>query len=104
MQAVLRAHPKLKWQGVSTWPPQLGGAYAPGDVFPVVDETTLADVEVHERDLFPLRLGVTVDYAGRKHSGQIWADDPEVIRKLYRFLRTRIGRSMHEIGEEVIDL
>jgi hypothetical protein len=63
-------------------------------------------VAVHERDLAgPVRLGVTVrDHAGWKHSGQVWADDPEVIRKLHRFLANRIGRSMREIGKEVVDL
>ena len=105
MKAVLREHPKLRWRGVTTWPPQLGGAFVDGDKFPAPDETTLTEVTVHERDLAgPLRLGVTVDYSGRKHSGQVWADDPDAIRNLYRFLSTRVGHPMREISNEVVDL
>lgn len=104
MQEILRKHPKLKWRGVTTWPPQLGGV-VDRERFPQADETILADVTVHDQDFAgPRRVGVTVDYAGRKHSGQVFADDSEVIAKLYGFLRAHIGDPLSKIENEIVDL
>ena len=105
MQGILRNHPKLKWLGIQTWPPQLGGAYAPGDIFPDPEETTLADVEIYDRDFAgPRRLGITVEFGDRKLYGQVWADDPEVVDRLYSFLKRRQGHSLREISNEQIYL
>src|SRR5579885_3176862 len=96
----LRNHPKLRWRGISTWPPQVGGAYGRGDEFPMLGDGVLEDVKILEHDLVgPRRLGVTVAYGGRKYSGQVPVDDPEVVTHLYAFLKTRVGRSLREIGD-----
>ncbi len=105
MQQMLRNHPKLKWRGISTWPPRLGGPYAPGEVLPDPEETTLADVELIDLDFAgPRRLAIWLEFSGRRHAGQIWADDPEVVDKLYNLLKLRKGRPLREISNEQVDL
>lgn len=88
MKAHLWEHPKLKWQGISTWPPQCGGAYGPGDKFPMPGEGNLDDVEIREEDYIGARrLSITIDYLGRKYSGQLPLDDPDAVTRLYEFLK-----------------
>jgi hypothetical protein len=105
MKAHLAEHPKLKWHGISTWTPQCGGAYGPKDKFPLPGQGNLEDVEIHEEDYIgPRRLGVTIDYRGRKYSGQLPADDPEAVTRLYEFLKKNRRRPLTEISNEVVDL
>jgi hypothetical protein len=105
MEAHLRDHPKLKWHGISTWPPQAGGAHGGGDISPALGEGNLADVRLQERDYIgPRRLAVTIEHQGREYGGQAPADDPEVITRLYSFLKRRIGHSLNQISDEIADL
>lgn len=105
MKAYLSEHPKLKWRGISTWPPQCGGAYGPGDKFPMPGEGNLEEVEVREPDYVgPRRLSVTINYLGRKYSGQMPMDDPEAVTRLYAFLKERRGQPLTAIGNELVDL
>jgi hypothetical protein len=105
MKACVREHPKLKWQGISIWPPQWGGSYGPGDKFPRPEEGQLEEVQINEEDYIgPRRLGVTIRFEGRKYSGQMPLDDPEAATRLYEFLKERLGQPLSEIGNEVVDL
>ncbi len=68
-------------------------------------EGNLDDVEIREEDYIgPRRLSVTIDYLGRKYSGQLPVDDPDAVTRLYEFLKNRRGRPLSEISNEVVDL
>ncbi len=105
VKAQLRNHPKVKYKGVSSWPPMWAGAYGPGDTFPGPEDGILEDVELVERDFIgPRRLELLMSYRGLKSSGQIWVDDQKVISILYEALKKLIGRPIREIGDFQIDL
>lgn len=105
MKACLREHPKVAWQGIQTWPPQVVGAPGPGDRHLMLGEGNLDNVEIREEDYIgPRRLSVTVDFMGRKYSGQLPADDPQVVTNLYQFLKKHLGEPVSEIGKQVVDL
>jgi hypothetical protein len=64
----------------------------------------LADVKIRERDYIgPRRLAVTIEYEGREYKGQVPLDDPEVVTRLYSFLKKRIGHHLSEISDEIAD-
>jgi hypothetical protein len=68
-------------------------------------EGNLDNVEIREEDYIgPRRLSITIDYDGRKYSGQLPADDPQAVTHLYEFLKNRRGRPLIEIGNELVDL
>jgi hypothetical protein len=105
MKEYLRDHPKLRWQGISTWPPQCSGSYGRGDKFPALGQGKLAGVKILAEDYIgPRRLGVTIEHGGMMSSGQVPADDPEVVTRLYEFLKDRIGQPLGKIGDELVDL
>src|SRR5271155_1247657 len=104
IKAPLRNHPKMKYQGISSWPPTWSGAYGVEDTFPGSEDGVLEDVEVVERDFIgPRRLEVLMSYRGRKSPGQIWVDDQKAIPVLYEALRKLVGHPMREIGDLQID-
>jgi hypothetical protein len=105
MKAQLRVHPKLKYQGARTWPPDWSGGYNGGGIFPHGEEGTLEDVAVVERDLIgPERLELANEYKGRKLSGLVWLDEPELVPKLRDILKQHIGAPMRNISELEVDL
>jgi hypothetical protein len=46
----LRVHPKMKWEGYSSWPPSWRGAYDRGDIFPAGEEGVLKSVAIRDGD------------------------------------------------------
>ncbi len=105
MQAQLRTHPKLKYEGARTWPPDWGGAYGPTTLFPIGEQGILREVKLIDRDYIgPSRLELVVDYLGQRHSGQIWVDDTGVIPKLYQILKEHLGEPISDLGSLVVDL
>ena len=105
MRAYLKEHPKLKWHGIRTWPPWAGGSHQTGERYLTPGEGKLADVRLWEEDYAgPRRLGVTVEHLGRKYSGQVPADEPEVVTRLYEFLKGQLDRPLSDISNELVDL
>jgi hypothetical protein len=105
MKAQLRTHPKVKYHGARTWPPDLGGAYDATIVLPIGEEGVLEDVSVAERDYIgPERVDLIVEHQGRRHSGQVWLDDPALAPRLYEILKEHIGSPISEISDLVVDL
>ena len=105
MKAYLRDHPKLNWHGIRTWPPRAGGSHQTGERYLTPGEGKLADVKLWEEDYAgPRRLGVTIEYGGLKYSGQVPADEPEVVTHLYEFLKRQVDRPLRDIGNELVDL
>jgi hypothetical protein len=105
VKAQLRNHPKVKYKGVSSWPPMWAGAYGPKDTFPAPEDGVLEDVELVDRDFIgPRRLELLMSHRGLKSSGQIWVDDEKVIPVLYAALKKMIRHPIREIGNLQIDL
>lgn len=83
----------------------LGGAYDSTTVFPVAEQGVLRDVDIAERDLIgPRRLDLTIEYGGRRHSGQVWVDDPSLVPRLREILQRHIDEPLNEIGSLEVDL
>jgi len=105
MKAELRTHPKVRYHGARTWPPDWGGTYDGSTQIPLGEQGQLEDVSVAERDLIgPERLDLTITYGGRKHSGQVWVDDLTLVPRLYDVLKKHIGLPIQEIGQLEVDL
>jgi hypothetical protein len=103
MKAQLRTHPKLKYKGARTWPPDWSGGY--NGTAPQGEEGRLRDVGVAEKDLIgPQRLDLYVEHEGRRYGGQVWVDDPTLVPKLCDLLKEHIGSPMRQIGELEVDL
>lgn len=59
----LRDHPKMKWHGLRSWPPQWGGSYGPGQKFAIGEVGVLIDVYFREAFvLMAARLTLVIDY------------------------------------------
>lgn len=79
----LRHHPKLRWKGSSTWPPELGGSYGPGTRFPTGEEGVLKEVRLLDADrIGPARLELDVKYEGHTFSGNLLSEDPKFLQGL----------------------
>ena len=100
----LRDHPKMKWHGLLSWPPQWGGSYGPGQKFAIGEVGVLKDVHLREAFVsMPARLNLVIEYEGGTHSGLLLLDDPSFMEPLCRRLRECIGLPIHEIGNSEID-
>jgi hypothetical protein len=61
----LRIHPKMKWEGYSSWPPSWGGANGRGDIFAGGEEGVLRSVTIREGDdTMPIHLELTIEHLG----------------------------------------
>jgi hypothetical protein len=101
----LRVHPKMKWEGYSSWPPSWGGANGCGDIFPGGEEGVLRSVTIREGDdTMPIHLELTIEHLGNTVSGILCCDDATVIPRLYEALSKCFGQSIHEIGDLDVDL
>jgi hypothetical protein len=66
MKGMLRNHPKMRFGGASSWPPQCAGASDAYTEFPVGEQGTLKAVELLPADdTRPARLSLTNEYRGR---------------------------------------
>jgi hypothetical protein len=104
MKAHLYQHPKI-----SKWPPDTGGSYGPGDVFPMPGDGKFYGVKLVEasRQTGPEHLWVTIDFRGRLSSGRILATDPEnhdALVALLNELKEQIGRDIRDISVMEFDL
>lgn len=105
MKAQLRVHPKVRYHGARTWPPDLGEAYDVTTAFPMAEEGILERVSVAERDYIgPERIDLIVERDGRRHSGQVWLDDPALAPRLCEILKKHIGLPLRKISDLEVDL
>lgn len=44
----LRTHPKMEWEGFSSWPPVWTDSYGRAHIFPMGEEGVLTSVEMNE--------------------------------------------------------
>ena len=101
----LRVHPKMKWEGYSSWPPSWGGAYGRGDIFPGGEESVLRSVAIREGDeTMPIHLELTIEHLGNTASGILCCDDAAVVPRLYEVFSKCIGESIRKIGDLEVDL
>jgi hypothetical protein len=94
-KVALQSHPKLS----GIWPPEPGGAYAPGAVIP------LGGVDVLERVFYYAPVGhaqanvsLKTVYQGHSHTRDLLLDDSDFAARLAAFLRDNVGRTIAEIG------
>ena len=91
---------ELKHGPMHAWPPMFGGAYRPGDRFPVGEVGVLRHVDTAKG--IP-GLELEIEYEGRTWSGLMQWDGAEESRdKVRDVLRRYIGKDLHELRD--IDL
>jgi hypothetical protein len=102
----LRAHPKMKWEGFSNWPPAWAGSCGPEDVFPGEEEGVLTGVQMAEAgSTLPRHLTLTMMHLGNTSSAVLCCDDEEeVIPRLFEILKGCIGWELDRIGDLDVDL
>jgi hypothetical protein len=99
-KVALQYHPKLQ----SSWPPQPGGAFAPGTAFP------LDGSDVLERVFYYAPVGhakanvsLKTAYRGRHHTRDLLIDDPDFAQRLASTLREGVGQTIADIGKLEIE-
>lgn len=96
----LRDHPKLRYHGVPTWPPNWGGTYKGHDPIPQGEIGILRNVEkIEANSFYPDHLFLTVEYNGNSYTGGLWIEDSEFFEKFFDFLKKSIGKKTEEIGK-----
>jgi len=77
-----RDHPKLRYHGLPTWPPDWGGVDGGCDVTPRGEVGILHNVAKVEADsLYPERLFLAMEYNGKATSGGLWVEESEFCEK-----------------------
>jgi hypothetical protein len=101
----LRTHPKMKWEGISNWPPTWAGSYSRGDVLPGEEEGVLTGVEMVEPDTTSAcHLTLRREHRGSTSGALLHCDDEEVIPRLFEILKGCIGRPLSQISDLDVDL
>ena len=95
-KVALQYHPKLR----GFWPPEPGGAFAPGAEFPI------DGADVLERVFFYAPVGqakanvsMKTVYKGQYHTRDLLIDDANFAERLASFLREQVGRTIADIGK-----
>src|SRR5947209_8639567 len=96
----LRYHPKMKWRNATSWPPPWAGSYGPGSKFPIGEMGVLKNVEYRQSyGQLPEHLTLDIEYEGGIFSGALCVDDPQLLTRLYPWLRERLGSTIRKIGD-----
>ena len=86
------------------WPPEPGGAFAPGTVFPIAGSDVLERV-FYYAPVGQARANVSLKtiYNGQYHTRDLLIDDSNLAERLASFLREQVGRTIADIGKLEID-
>ena len=96
----LRDHPKLRYHGVPTWPPDWGGTYKGHDLIPQGEIGILRNVEkIDSNSYYPDHLFLTVEYNGKGYTGGLWIEESEFLEKIFDLLKKNKGKKTEEIGK-----
>lgn len=100
----VRNHTKLKYKGVSQWPPGWGGSIGRGTQIPIGETGTLTQVEYCPAH-GPLPAYVAIDIAlnGRSFSGIMQFEDTDFAKRFVEFLSHQIGISITVISGMELD-
>jgi hypothetical protein len=99
-KVALQYHPKLR----DVWPPEPGGAFAPGASFPIDGSDVLERVFFYA----PVRqakanVSLKTVYKGQYHTRDLLIDDANFAERLASFLREQVGRTIADIGKLEVD-
>lgn len=95
----LRDHPKLRWHGVRVWPLPWLGPRAPDAPGPIGEQGILREVECFPAlPSIPARLGLSIEYEGRRFTGVLFLDDADFLVRLRDTLCGCLGRPIAGIG------
>jgi len=78
----------------SSWPPDWGGSYGPGDSLAMGEQGVLKAVDREGNDLV-----LTITFDGRDHSGLLRWTAPPTVEALHMVLEARIGQPIGAIGD-----
>jgi len=108
MRDLLCRHPKVKYLGSPSWPPQPpGGAFKPSEVLPQMGEGALKGATIfrtHGYGGLPDHLELQIEYQGRRYVTQLWVDDPLALEPLRQFLSQHKNLSLDDLSRLEIDL
>jgi hypothetical protein len=101
----LRTHPKIEWEGFSSWPPVWTDSYGRANGFPLGEEGVLTGLEMNEAsNTLPRHLTLTMMHRANSSSAVLCCDDENVIRRLFEILKGCIGWEISRIGDLDVDL
>src|SRR6266699_1903997 len=94
----LRNHPLMtRKSGARAWPPRWTTTRQDEHEMPIGEVGTLQRVWIDEPlDTFVFMF---VEYNGLRYTGTIYFDDSRSCNEIYNLLKTRVGRSIREIGD-----
>ena len=81
------------------WPPQPGGAFTPGQAFPV-DEKVMITRVFPALDEF---VTFTCEFRGKQHSYDLQTSDNGMAKELSRLLERHVGKTLEKFGEFRLD-
>jgi hypothetical protein len=95
VKVALQYHPKLR----DIWPPEPGGGFARGTVFPI------NGADILERVFYYAPVGhakadvsLKTIYQGHYHTRDLLIDDADFAQRLAAFLRDKVGRTIADLG------
>lgn len=100
----LRTHPKIRWSGSASWPPQWVAPYGLKGGAPAGEVGVLKDVRlVRLSPSLPAQLVLVTAYQEVGLTGVLSIDDQDFLQALFVMLQCRIGWSLRDIGDQTID-
>ena len=99
-KVALQYHPKLR----DIWPPEPGGAFAPGAAFPI-DGSDVLERVFYYAPVGQAKANVSLKtvYSGQYHTRDLLINDANFAERLASFLREQVGRTIADLGKREID-
>jgi hypothetical protein len=99
-KVALQYHPKLR----NIWPPDPGGAFAPGTTIPIDGSDVLERVFYYAPvGQAKANLSLKTVYQRQYHTRDLLIDDANFAERLASFLREQVGRTISDLGKLEID-
>jgi len=99
-KVALQYHPKLR----NIWPPDPGGAFAPGAAIPI-DGSDVLERVFYYAPVAQAKANVSLKtvYKGQYHTRDLLIDDANFAERLALYLREQVGRTIADLGKLEID-
>jgi hypothetical protein len=93
----LRDHPLMtRKSGMPTWPP-IWTTTVPGQHHRPAGEIGVLE-RVFMHDLFDNKIFLFIQHEGHRYMGSMHFDDPAFCYQVFELIRSRVGRSIKDIG------
>ena len=94
----LRRHPRMTYQGRSTWPPEWRGPYSPDNPLPRGEVGILTRVEATSSLLKNPHCVLVMRWSEQEYVGSLRIDEEKFLHEIIGLLRNHLDRPIAEIG------